>query len=328
MANRSNNYSSSRSRSHRDREDKVGICDANIDRVSISPMRYKLKKLTQAQTLTQIAMVTQGFYAMSAYSADWVQRDVRSREFSSFGNLPMPNNLNMIVTIIGDENYYLKLTMKNHNMDYICYDSDNNELQFWGEYQCCIRAMNELRYRIHKIQQRMEKEFNKQWPVSRYSPVSEADAGEKQLTRDCEYDDDEYTSARDEYAREEVTVIDPSYSLVAIKQMNKMGFVDGHGLGATGTGRLTPVNPVEDMGGRSDKSCHGLGFGLSKNVEHEPLPAVPAEPVYVPAEPVYVPVELVPVETVRVLSDAERYGCKCNGDTGICCMSCWRNADA
>ena len=107
----------------------------------------------------------------------------------------------------------------------------------------------------------MEKEFNKQWPVSRYSPVSEADAGEKQFTRDCEYDDDDYTSARDEYAREEVTVIDPSYSIVAIKQMNKMGFVAGHGLGATGTTADLAAKTGESMGSAALVGAQAQGAG-------------------------------------------------------------------
>ena len=150
-------------------------------KVSIPPMRYKLTKLSQAQTLTQIASVTQGFYIMSINSADWVQRDVRKREFSSFGSYSAPRDYNTIVAIIGEDNYYLKLTMKNHDMDYICYDSEKHEFQFWGEYQCCIKAMNELRYRISKIEMRMEKEDRKekpteikeQWPVSNYSPAEE-----------------------------------------------------------------------------------------------------------------------------------------------------------
>ena len=131
------------------------------EQVSIPPMRYKLTKLTQAKTLVQIAEKTQGFYDMSVHSADWVQRDVRSREFSSFGSYPAPRDMNVVESIVGEDNYYLKLTTKNHNMDYICHDADKEEFQFWGEYQCCIRAMNELRYRMEKIKMRTEKSEQK-----------------------------------------------------------------------------------------------------------------------------------------------------------------------
>ena len=121
-------------------------------------MRYKLSKLTQAQTLLQIAMKTSGFYDLSANEADWIQRDVRSREFSSFSRLPIPDNCDygVISKVIGENNYYLKLTTKNHDIDFIHYDDDANELHFWGEYQNCIRAMNELRYRIQKVSDRDE----------------------------------------------------------------------------------------------------------------------------------------------------------------------------
>lgn len=124
----------------------------------IPPMRYKLTKLTQGQTLVQIASKTQGFYEMSANSADWIQRDVRSREFSSFGSYPASYDSYVVDTIIGKDNYYLKITMKKHDMDYICYDKEKNEFQFWGDYLCCIRAMNELRYRIHTIEERTKRE--------------------------------------------------------------------------------------------------------------------------------------------------------------------------
>ena len=228
-------------------------------RVSIPPMRYKLTKLTQAQTLTQIAMKTQGFYSMSTRSADWLQRDVRSREFSSYGSYPAPRDRSITHTIIGEDNYYLKLTMKNHDMDYICYEGDKNEFQFWGEYQCCIRAMNELRYRIEKVQNRMGKEermqLQKQWPVS-----------------NCHDDDRDDNNDSSAYCPPSPTYdydfaydipnanVAPTYSNVAVNQMHKMGFVEGSGLGSKNSGRLNPLNPVDDLGGRSYNHYSGLGF--------------------------------------------------------------------
>lgn len=310
MAQRTNSSGQRREESSR-REEPSRQRREEKEQLSIPPMRYKLTKLTQAQTLTEIAIKTQGFYDLSTYSADWIQRDVRSREFSSFGNLLMPRQLNVVDTVIGEDNYYLKLTTKNHNMDYICYDRDNNELQFWGEYQCCVRAMNELRYRLIKIQTRHEEKIQRKWPVSKCSN----DNSEERQRNDDEiqvrdYDYDERSSHGSS------TVLDPSYSPVSIKNMAKMGFVSGKGLGATGSGRIEPVNPIKDLGGRSSKSYYGIGF---------------TEPVekYLPAEPTYEIDTTVPaVPVAKVITDAERYGCKCNGDTGVCCMSCWRNADA
>jgi hypothetical protein len=127
------------------------------EKISVPPMRYKLTKLTQAQTLSKIASLTSGFYDMSVSSADWVQRDVRSREFSSFGSIKAPESADIVTQIVGQDNYYLKLTTKNHDVDFIMYDKEKNEFHFWGEYQCCIKAMNELRYRICKIESRQVK---------------------------------------------------------------------------------------------------------------------------------------------------------------------------
>ena len=127
------------------------------DKVSMPPMRYKLTKLTQAQTLSKIASLTSGFYDMSVSGADWVQRDVRSREFSSFGSIKAPQSTDAVKQIVGQDNYYLKLTTKNHDIDFITHDKEKNEFHFWGEYQNCIKAMNELRYRVCKIESRLVK---------------------------------------------------------------------------------------------------------------------------------------------------------------------------
>ena len=130
---------------------------ATREKVSMPLMRYKLTKLTQAQTLSKIASLTNGFYDMSVGSADWIQRDVRSREFSSFGSIKAPQSTDAVKQIVGHDDYYLNVTMKKHNIDFIKYDQEKNELHFWGEYQCCIRAMNELRYRIFKVESRLPK---------------------------------------------------------------------------------------------------------------------------------------------------------------------------
>ena len=356
-SNQSSSYSVRRSDERPDKRGYNERAPPREQKVSIPPMRYKLTKLTQAQTLTQIASVTQGFYNMSINSADWVQRDVRSREFSSFGSYSAPRDYNTIVTIMGEDNYYLKLTMKNHDMDYICYDADKNEFQFWGEYQCCIKAMNELRYRIEKIKARMEKsessnknqakEPKEQWPVSKYSSrEEEAYVPESPtyipMTMPTSFD---WGSIEGEFTfKEDVGhasySVDASYSVVAKEQMKKMGFVDGVGLGSKGTGRIEPISHVKDLGGRSsNRDCTGLGFTYQSAVLLEPAallePVVLSEPAALlePAllEPVVLsePALLEPiVPAEKPMTEAEKYGCKCLGDSGNCCMSCWRNADA
>ena len=63
--------------------------------------------------------------------------------------------------------------------------------------------------------------------------------------------------------------------------MNKMGFISGKGLGSKHTGRIDPINPIKDIGGRMYNRRYGLGYTKPVPVSVEPVPAelVPAEPV-------------------------------------------------
>ena len=153
IANASASSGSSGSKYNNKRKEREG----QEEKISVPLMRYKLTRLTQAQTLSKIASLTSGFYDVSVSAADWIQRDVRSREFSSFGSIKAPHCVDTVKQIVGNEDYYLKLTMNKHFVDFIKHDSEKNEFHFWGDYQCCIKAMNELRYRICKIESRLPK---------------------------------------------------------------------------------------------------------------------------------------------------------------------------
>ena len=269
----SRNSLSSHSHSHNSRETPPPPSYAVIP-----PMRYKLTKLTQGQTLAQIASKTQGFYEMSVNSADWIQQDVRSREFSSYGSYPAPYDLYIVDKVVGKDNYYLKMTMKKHDMDYICHDSVNNVFQFWGEYQCCIRAMNELRYRVHVIEERTkreerEKEYMEKKRVEEEKKILEekypVSSGYSKSSWVAGNEDDIDLSNHDvsfSYIVPTIVVdnasynVDASYSLVAKKQMEKMGYITGKGLGAANAGRLLPLKPVEDLGGRDYNANIGVGY--------------------------------------------------------------------
>jgi hypothetical protein len=266
------------------------------EQLSIPPMRYKLTKLTQAQTLYQIAMRTSGFYDMSVNSADWVQRDVRSREFSSYGSLKAPEDMKLVDIITGDDDYYLKLTTKKHDVDYICYDSEDNKFEFWGEYQCCVRSMNELRYRIEKVTLR---EGAKQYPVSNGCASSQYyDEGERDpYARDPYPCDNSYARDShgrdsyfrdDSYGRDERTFETPKkeeqYSKFASAQMSKMGFQPSCGLGRNNTGRIAPIDPISDLGGRTANKLFGFGFsgmvrvdqdGVVRKVEEDTIASSP-----------------------------------------------------
>jgi hypothetical protein len=298
------------------------------EHIHIPPMRYKLTKLTQAETLYQIAMKTSGFYDMSVNSANWIQRDVRSREFSSFGSLKAPEDMKLVNIITGDNDYYLKLTMKKHDADYICYDTEKNQFLFWGEYQSCVRAMNEVRYRIEKIKLR---EATKSWPTSNGASSKYDDDGDRDPYARDSYARDSYARdsyARDSYARDSYApepsdldeytcdlyprdeygpdakrprkdLVDAprkkedNYSKFANTQMSKMGFESSHGLGRNNTGRLEPIDPVNDLGGRTVKNNFGFGFlgmvgvdkdGVVRKVELDDIASSP-QPQPQPEEP-------------------------------------------
>jgi len=120
-------------------------------KVIMPPMRYRLERLTQLEARYQIANLTHGFYDLLPEIADWIHRDISSRQFTSFGYIPAPPNVNMVKQIIGIDGYYLKLTTANCGVDFIWHDRASNEFHFWGEYQRCITAMNKIRYRICKM---------------------------------------------------------------------------------------------------------------------------------------------------------------------------------
>jgi hypothetical protein len=120
-------------------------------KVIVPPMHYRLERLTQLEARYQIASLTNGFYDLPPEVANWIHHDLSSRQFTSFGYIPAPPNVDMVKQIIGIDGYYLKLTTANCGIDFIWHDRVSNEFHFWGEYTRCIRAMNEIRYRICKI---------------------------------------------------------------------------------------------------------------------------------------------------------------------------------
>jgi hypothetical protein len=241
-------------------------------------MRYKFTKLTPAQTLTQIAEKTQGFYDLSVRSADWIQRDIRSREFSSFGSYPAPENPAEVEEIVGEENYYLQLTMKKHDVAYMCYDENRGEFHLWGEYQCCIHALNELRYRIEKIKLRTTpKSVIEPVPVIEFVPAEPVPA--EPVPAEFVPSSPTYSPSSPSYCPmspilDAPAELVPEFSSVVNEQMKKMGFVIGSGLGAHSTGRTSAIDPVADLGGRLFNTHCGLGFTE---------PAAPLEPA--PLEP-------------------------------------------
>uniref|UniRef100_A0A6C0IIB0 Uncharacterized protein n=1 Tax=viral metagenome TaxID=1070528 RepID=A0A6C0IIB0_9ZZZZ len=117
----------------------------------VAPMRYDLMIITQDQALMTIASLTRGFHDLPFEFAQWMQYDIRSRPYTTFGYIPAPPNEAIVKKIIGYKGHYLKLTTQRHRVDFIWHNAGTNQFHFWGDRMCCIRAMNEIRYRICKL---------------------------------------------------------------------------------------------------------------------------------------------------------------------------------
>lgn len=120
-------------------------------KIIVPPMHYRLEKLSHEEALFQIASLTNGFADLPPQIAHWINWDICSRRFTSFGYIPAPPNVDMVKQIIGIDGYYFKLTTTKCGVDFIWHDRATNEFHFWGEFSRCIKAMNEIRYRICKV---------------------------------------------------------------------------------------------------------------------------------------------------------------------------------
>ena len=123
----------------------------NKRKVFVPPMRYQLTNLTQFEAFSQIGSLTNHFHDLPQQLTQWIFSDIGTRQFTSFGYIPAPPNVDMVKQIIGIDGYYLKLTTSNCGVDFIWHNRTTNEFHFWGEYHRCIDAMNQIRYRICKI---------------------------------------------------------------------------------------------------------------------------------------------------------------------------------
>jgi hypothetical protein len=204
----------------------------------------------------------------------------RQKSTSVYGDYAAPPSKQIVEQINGQGGYFLKMTAKAAGIYLIWYYQAKERYLFWGPSQRSVRdAMNRIRGRIVKYVVHLERQ-----PEDPYD--------EEEITEDEE---------ELEYIAPVPPTIDEQFGKVSQEQMNKMGFISGKGLGRKHTGRIDPINPIKDIGGRLYNRYYGLGYTKPVPqpvlVPAEPVPAepVPAEPV--PAEPA-MPAELVPAEPV------------------------------
>ena len=125
------------------------------------PTWFNLVKISNYDMLSHISYLTNQFRDLPPDLANWIIYDAHTRPYSFYGTIPAPPSADLVKQIIGISGYYLKLTTQNSLVDFIWHDRVRNEFQFWGEYQSCVKAMKEIRFRICKY-------------VEMYKPVSVA----------------------------------------------------------------------------------------------------------------------------------------------------------
>lgn len=119
-------------------------------KIIVPPMWFNLVKVSNYDMLSHISYLTNQFCDLPADLVNWIINDAHSRPYSFYGSIPAPPSTDLVKQIIGINGYYLKLTTQNSLVDFIWHDRVRNEFQFWGEYQSCVKAMKEIRFRICK----------------------------------------------------------------------------------------------------------------------------------------------------------------------------------
>jgi hypothetical protein len=118
--------------------------------IIMPPTWFNLMKISNYDMLSHISSLTNQFCDLPPDLANWIIYDAQTRPYSFYGTIPAPPWTDVVKQIIGINGYYLKLTTQNSLVDFIWHDRVRNEFQFWGEYQSCVKAMKEIRYRICK----------------------------------------------------------------------------------------------------------------------------------------------------------------------------------
>ena len=112
------------------------------------PRWFNINQIYNYEMVMQIAKLTNNFTDVPREVRDKIL--LNERPFSSYGTIPAPPVNALVKQIIGSDGYYLKITTQNSGVDFIWHDRERNEFQFWGEYTCCVNAMNVIRSRICK----------------------------------------------------------------------------------------------------------------------------------------------------------------------------------
>ena len=232
----------------------------------------------------------------------------RNKSISVYGDYTAPPSKQIVDQINGQGGYFLKMTAKEAGIYLIWYYQAKGRYLFWGPTKRSVRdAMNRIRGRIVKYVVHLDRHQSEDAYDAYEIDAYEIDREEKMAYveepySEEPYSEEPYSEDEEEYIAPVPPTFDEQFGKVSQEQMNKMGFISGKGLGSKHTGRIDPINPIKDIGGRMYNRRYGLGYTkpvpAEPTVPAEPVPTVLEEPV--PAELVPVPTEPVPAELVPV----------------------------
>lgn len=106
---------------------------------------------TPQQVLGHIGYLTNNFTMLHGEFTQWLMERVLYRQFTTFGYLDAPIDVDVAKQVIGHEGFYFKLTTSNTNVDFIWHDRAQNKFLFWGPKYNVIQAMKIIQSRINKL---------------------------------------------------------------------------------------------------------------------------------------------------------------------------------
>jgi hypothetical protein len=116
----------------------------------LQPHWFNLTYGIPQQVLGHISYLTNNFSLLNEQFRSWLIGRVSYRQFTTFGYLDAPTDVDVVKQVIGHEGFYFKLTTSNTDIDFIWHDRTQNRFLFWGPKYNVIQAMKIIQSRINK----------------------------------------------------------------------------------------------------------------------------------------------------------------------------------
>jgi len=126
--------------------------------IMVPPMRYYLQSFTYSQLNKQWheLMASGAFPTRESFNESLVFMNNAHLNSAhgmwSFGYIPAPPHSDITRRVIGKDGYYFKMTTTLSEVEFIWHNRVTNTFLFWGTTNFkVVKAMNTIRWRIHKL---------------------------------------------------------------------------------------------------------------------------------------------------------------------------------